>query len=486
MTSDEHFHPSAQAMPSEAAQSAESLKLSPDLDTAARRTQLKIALQLLQVAGHIIIVQGEPGMGKSSFLSRLQQRLPKTHHVGLVSADQHMTLNDLFLALGATDADLQSAAIDLLHIVQQEGMWPVLMIDNAEQLNPATLDALLSLWEAAHDARIPFSLILSTALDLHSSALDAARLQERLHRINLYPLSEQQTIDYLRQQLSAALSAPAESLPLSQLRAAYQRSQGIPARIAAELDLWLSPTATTPSSSPAGRRTTVFVSVAILLLVATLVAALLIVDSQQQTTQPDPAPLALPSPALTPPPTYAEVETQTESPEVDPSQPPIIEDAPKADLFSEHMLSDLQQSVDPQAAQQPEDIDAEDQAAGTATEEPAPALQLAQPADPETSQESLPPLANEWLQSRAANAFTIQLVAAHNPAALGQFVEQHQLQKDAKLLKVQRDGRAWYVVVLGDHPSRAASHDALQRLPAAMRKDGAWVRSFGELQQMAQ
>jgi DamX protein len=92
---------------------------------------------------------------------------------------------------------------------------------------------------------------------------------------------------------------------------------------------------------------------------------------------------------------------------------------------------------------------------------------------------------NDWLHSRKPARFTIQLIAATDREALAEFIQQHGLNDQAALLTVKREGRDWYVVVLGDYPSRAAGRAALQNIPTALRRDGAWIRSFSELQQLA-
>lgn len=434
-----------------------------------RRTQLRVALQLLQTAGHIVVIQGEPGMGKNGFLHGLQKRLPENLYGGLLTATDQLDLANLLAALGVTNDEAQRPPLDLLHAVLQENMWPVLLINEAAQLNIETLSALLSLWCDAQDEGIPFSLVLAAPPGFVERLPDDAQLQERLHPINLYPFSEQQTIDYLTQLLPSPLS-PVE------MRALHARSQGVPARIDAEVQQLLNAGPATPSTKTTGRRTIVLVSAAVLALVVVLIAILQFSANREvQLSEPEilplpsaapvqaqpeaqatPAPLAL-EPATTP-------EPQTEPQQQESATADITEVAPPA--------------TEPDDAQTPT---AEEPAPDTATAAAEEEEEQPPAAEPDTTARQ----PHDWLQARSASAYTIQLVAAHNPEALQQYMKQHQLEEKAVMLQTERNGQPWHIVVLGDYPDRAASRTALQQLPAAVRKDGAWIRNIGELQEMS-
>jgi DamX protein len=479
MTSDDSQLLSINMLTTDEAPVSDDARISAHAASSARRTQLKVAMQLLQTAGHVVVVQGEPGMGKSDFLLGLQQRLPDTLHPGFIAASGQLDLANLLMALGATGDDARLRAIDLLHAVHQEEMWPVLLIDHADQLNDATLKALLSLWSAAQDEGIAFSVVLSGPLGFSKRLPAMAHLQQRLHVINLYPLSEQQTVDYLAQRLDSMGQLSGSRLSATQMRTLYVRTQGIPARIDDEIrQLLTSP----PSPRPAvasGRRTITLVSVAVLALVGALVATLgLIGFPEERLSQPEIIPLPASAAAL------AQAEPRIAD-ELPPPQALDAEPAPETSL--EPALPGPPAPVAPQTALADEGIADQGDDAETVDAEPdiAPAPADQPPAPDLAIAASTPPTADDWLHSRSAGAFTIQLVAAQNPDALRQFMEQHQLGDEAALLRLQRNGRAWYVVVFGDYPSRAASRAALQQLPAAVRKDGAWARSFGELQQLA-
>jgi septal ring-binding cell division protein DamX len=219
---------------------------------------------------------------------------------------------------------------------------------------------------------------------------------------------------------------------------------------------------------------------ALLILVATLVGALQLTEWRQ--TEPS-MPTVLASTA--PPATLPQ--------EPEPAAAPAPE--PQTDTSAEQP-DQLAAPTVPAAEAEPETppvaaLAAEPPAEPPPTEAPAAVLEP-QPAPAPARQQkpaaATPAVAskfdNAWLRSRQASRFTIQLIAAQDAEALAGFIHQQGLAGRAKLLKVRRNGDDWYVVVLGDYPDRAAGREALQKIPPTLRRDGAWIRSFGELQQL--
>lgn len=86
-----------------------------------------------------------------------------------------------------------------------------------------------------------------------------------------------------------------------------------------------------------------------------------------------------------------------------------------------------------------------------------------------------------WLASRADDHYTIQLIAGYERQTLERFLEQHSLGHKAHVVQTQYQGRDWHILITGDYPSRDAAHNAMNRLPNALRDNGLWVRSFASL-----
>lgn len=86
-----------------------------------------------------------------------------------------------------------------------------------------------------------------------------------------------------------------------------------------------------------------------------------------------------------------------------------------------------------------------------------------------------------WLWDQDPAHYTLQLIAGRNEVAVQAFIDRHELRGDAVFYQTRRDGRPWYVVVLGDHTTREAALAARQGLPAVLREQSPWPRSFGDI-----
>lgn len=442
-----------------------------------RQTQLDIALHILQASDRVLVVRAAAGMGKSTFLRALQQRQPDGLQIALATAQPQADLQELLAALAPT-ADIDTPPLEILRDVARAGLRPVLLVDDLDRLNRATLAELLALWVEARSEGLKFGLALAGSMAFDASI--ATTLEpSQLHLITLQPFSEQQSIDYLTQRLDAAGILTMGLLTPAEMRAIHNQAQGIPARLDQEAQRLLNTRlGTAAESSPTGsrssrNRSTVLVVAALAILVGALLVALLYTEQQPPIEAP-PIAAALSSHAAVP------VTTGHGRPGVTPpaadSHEPATEPAP-IELPPMPVVAEPVPVATP-AQQQPPPAPA----AQTPPPQPAPASgsTAAKPAV-----ERNQPLGNAWLRSRQPNRYTIQLIAATDAAPLRNYLREHGLTHRAALLSVNRNGRPWHVVVLGDYPDRSSARAALERLPQVLRSDGAWVRDFGELQRLA-
>ena len=90
--------------------------------------------------------------------------------------------------------------------------------------------------------------------------------------------------------------------------------------------------------------------------------------------------------------------------------------------------------------------------------------------------------ASDWLNSRDAGRYTLQLVGATNRASIEKFVTIHNISAPFAIFERQLNGRPWYSLVAGDYPDRAAAVAARERLPASLKGAGIWPRTFASVQ----
>lgn len=459
------------------------------LINSMHRTQLNIALQLLQTGNQVVFVRGTEGVGKSAFLLGLLRQQPEGFRLSRVTAAGDTRLTDLLAPFAANAGPASADPLAVLHSAARQGSRPVLLVDDTDQLREDVLVEVTSLWSDARANGVPFGLVLAGSPDLDDLLATITPLHaNRLHTINLHPFLERQTIDYLSRRLEAAGVLSMELLSEADMRAIHTQAQGVPAKIDEHVRRLLheritrnrQPATFKSRSAAAGRRSTAIVVTALLILVATLVGALQFTESRQ----------AEPSG----PTVVASTAPPVKLPESEPVAGPAMQ--PQTDTIAERPD---QLATPPVPVSEPEPEPETPPAVALAAEPPVkPRIEAStaalepQPAPPPARQQkpaaATPTAAskfdNAWLHSRQPSRLTIQLIAAHDAEALAGFIRQHGLTNQAKLLKVRRNGSDWYVVVLGDYPDRASGREALQKIPAALRRDGAWIRSFGELQQL--
>ena len=69
-----------------------------------------------------------------------------------------------------------------------------------------------------------------------------------------------------------------------------------------------------------------------------------------------------------------------------------------------------------------------------------------------------------------------------NRKAAEKFIARHGLEKSSALFHTLYKGKNWYVVVTGDHRDRATAMKAIEKLPAAIKRQKPWARSFASVQ----
>jgi len=89
----------------------------------------------------------------------------------------------------------------------------------------------------------------------------------------------------------------------------------------------------------------------------------------------------------------------------------------------------------------------------------------------------------QYLLNIGGSRYTLQLMGGENESGLKQFIQEHQLESNAYTYRKEVNGKAWYVVVLGNYQSRQAAQEAAQQLPATVKQTvKPWIRNIGSIQ----
>ncbi|MCH9671794.1 MAG: AAA family ATPase [Gammaproteobacteria bacterium] len=91
-------------------------------------------------------------------------------------------------------------------------------------------------------------------------------------------------------------------------------------------------------------------------------------------------------------------------------------------------------------------------------------------------------LGRDWIDRQPSDSHTIQLLGTHNFEALQALVAREKLGGRAAAYRSIRQGRAWYGLIYGAYPTRAAALAAAKSLNSTITKGAPWVRPFRDIQ----
>jgi type II secretory pathway predicted ATPase ExeA len=191
------------------------------------------------------VLVGDPGVGKTASIRNLCVQLPKPDYLVLYLCDTQVSSLDIYRSLarelglrpshrrGQLAADIKQA---LCHMVDERGIQPVLVIDQAQQLAESFLLDLVSLLNVSFDSRQVLTLWLVGLPELlrRLGMIQLASLRMMVTaEVHLEPLDREAFAALVDHALKAAgatnnlLSDPAREL-------LFRSSRGVP-RIASKL-----------------------------------------------------------------------------------------------------------------------------------------------------------------------------------------------------------------------------------------------------------
>ncbi|MCP3871281.1 MAG: AAA family ATPase [Gammaproteobacteria bacterium] len=209
--------------------------------------------QRLDLLGHLVansaripLVKGLSGSGKSTLLSRFLQTRPaewvtcRVDAHPLIQPDQlYKHLADCF-RLPAGEQLSPEALFPWLEEMEQQGNIPVLVVDDAHLLPPATFEALLGLHLSPGRDRVQLRIVLF-ALPVVDAVLDTPALhsvaQQAFQALELLPLSRERTEQMTLQLIRVAGYSDSLEFTVGQLDQVFDESQGLPGEIKKSVEI---------------------------------------------------------------------------------------------------------------------------------------------------------------------------------------------------------------------------------------------------------
>jgi type II secretory pathway predicted ATPase ExeA len=205
-------------------------------------TECLARLDFMKRAGGILLLTGDPGVGKTlalrRFVDQLNDNLFRTLFTPLSTLNRADLLRHINDKLGLPHRAAKSAVYaqiqrELLDSREQKGKTIVLVIDEAHLLQVGPLQELRLLTNFKMDSFDPFILVLSGQTDLRrvmDYAILEALSQRLALRYHMPPMEKSETKTYIEQHMRLA-GAPEPLFDDGAMAALHEVTFGIPRRI---------------------------------------------------------------------------------------------------------------------------------------------------------------------------------------------------------------------------------------------------------------
>lgn len=504
---------------------------------AGRRQVLDQLLHLCQFSNSLLVVLGQPGVGKTRIAHAFMDSLSDQDQICFLSINSNQSLEGILISICQTfgiDAGSIPTVDNLLasieafiaeEAVSEEGGLAVIVLDNAHVLDDQTLSVLTALLNNfPQQNRLHLALFGESALVRRLERLSPESLL--LNDFQLQPFGLAESVDYLNFRMEMADYLGPEIFTEAMVDSWWRQAQGqltVLHECAQERLL----ESVTPKQVFNKRTLPVVHIVAISLLIAVVgvvflymgddespqpivtnpVIAPVVVQASQQrssgleltSTQTPVQPLL----QTLPQPVQPNQQVQSVSASVS-SEPAVVvaSPSPVSEEFAHEEVVPLAQlpTVQPKkvgvSSEMASEVEQLKKAVVVADPAPADEPQLAE--KPEPKPEVIKPAPNKIVESTSAGVaaglqernilawkpseYTVQLLGVSNRKAALDFIAAQPNKKDLLMFKSARQGKDWFVVITGRYNSSVQARQAIARLPAVQRDAGPWPREVKVIQ----
>ena len=203
--------------------------------------RLDLLKHLIENSDLVPLVQGPEGAGKTSMLFQLQLQANSNWQPCIIEStpmlhpDQLMVRLARFFNVSDADDNLRDHLIRHFEMMREQGHVPVILVDDVDQLPPASLIALLRLHER-RVGEVPLVAVVFFALPAIEQTLTMPQLQvmnlQLFHLMDMPSVSSEQAPNYMRFLLQTEGLSQELALSDGQLDPLLQTSEGWPGRLA--------------------------------------------------------------------------------------------------------------------------------------------------------------------------------------------------------------------------------------------------------------
>lgn len=205
-------------------QNAQDSALNRFLYLSPRFSQKLSTLKNMICRNAFLVVMGESGSGKTTMMHQVMADDPEAWQAGRIR----------FKLTGNETRNRSPEVRNRLVYLNSQGQWPSLMVDDAHQMHPQELQALISRVSAKNALQRLQGIVLFAEPSIRKRFNDIAKwLPSRtaIDKMNLMPLTERETLDYLSHRFKQAGVLRTHPFNREQLHTICELSGGLPGKI---------------------------------------------------------------------------------------------------------------------------------------------------------------------------------------------------------------------------------------------------------------
>ena len=481
----------------------------PFLQTPQIGQRLNLLLHLVQYSELMLAVVGSRGSGKTTLLQRLLADAGPRWRPCVIEGDPELDPDALLTQIlsGFEIREHASGAAESMGVLEAflQGLRrgstrAVLVVDDAHLLPPASIEQLTRI--AAERKRLGLAMAAFGEPPLLERVVRSAG-SNLLHVIDIPPLTEEQVAEYVDLRLSWAGLKVRSPFGREALHVIAKTSRGLPGLLNPAARQFLSNRAEAGARGLQGLMRAGIRAVAEHRLATAGVAlGAAIVGAGTYWLLAGPALPPAPVPSSIPisgGPTRPSTATPLPVPPLRPPAPPVELLPPSGPVSARLPTAPPGPAATPPRAPAPgpaasgpgptrasgESLPASP--APTAPSATAPSATAREGAVPgRTGEEPREPArgADEtWLLAQPGGNYTVQIFGSHDVRATERFKNSYRLKDRTAVYRTGRDGKDWYVIVVGSYGTREAAQRAIQGLPPEVKRNNPWPRNLASVQE---
>ncbi len=451
-----------------------------------RHQTLEQILHLNQFSHLTILILAPHGFGKTSLFNQLKSQLNSLDTLKVAAFKGKPELSAVKLLTDLASSWGMAATSDTVEELLRQlrkynlaqsalGNRHVIAIDDADCLGADVLEALQEL-----RAGLPEEQSIGLTLFAQEGLVefrDYFRPASDLHIIHLPALNSRETMQLLQEYFSHAGLKKGVPFSTDEIEKLYLASEGVPGEIKRVTLAYMQEQAN--SSGTTQNKLPWLHVAAVGLIVVTVVGSFLYQNQTQlsDTQRTNQVQIPIESSVAE---RLAEAAAKVEQRQ---AQISIEEDGIASAKLDLEITSEPDEKPDErvqlesteqkaEAATQTENKLAETQDSKT-VEVPATAT-----ATPNENKTAAKPQIKPWYETAPSNEFTVQLFGTHQKETAQTFIQNLQTPDTTSVYETMHNNKDWYVVIMGQYPSKEAAQSAVSKLSLKPSDGQPWIRSF--------